>query len=70
MIDEARDLLLDTRPAVRRVGISLLLASGWSPAAILAEVPYLAHDGLLRDGDASRDVRCIVSPREHDRSSN
>ncbi len=56
MANEVLDLLLDVRPRERAAGVSLLLSRGWSPAAILAELPYLPHE-LVSSGDASRDVR-------------
>lgn len=69
MRNEARDLLLSPSPGLRVAGVNLLLAEGWSPAAILAEVPYLSPE-LVRAGDASRDLRQVAPPRAPDRRAN
>lgn len=62
MLATHRDLLLEGSPRSRAAAIQSLLASGWAPARILSEAPYLPAE-LVAGGDASRDLRPIAPAR-------
>jgi hypothetical protein len=69
MRTDHRDVLTEAPPRERAARVRLLLAEGWSPSRILAEVPHL-DPALVAGGDMSRDLRPIGPERSRHASAN